>query len=129
MKTILALVLFICIAHVAWARDVNLEVGGDGRVQQLSHFYGWVDVGSSSRWDLQIVNTDSKPLTFEKVALEAPGFKTDNACPATLAPKERCRISIDFRPRLDSRHSESLALGFAGGESVEVDLSGYGRRL
>lgn len=125
-------VLAVCLMpSLVFARDVSLEIGAGqpAKTQQLSHFYGWVDIGSSSRFALEIVNKNSKPMVFQKMAENLPGFDVDSDCPTSLAPSQACKIRLDFRPRVDMRHAENLIVGFADGEGIEVDLSGYGRRM
>jgi hypothetical protein len=84
-----------------------------------------VTVGQDSTGQIEIISTGNTPLTISGISISGdPSFTETNDCPANLAPKATCDISLTFAPSAAGNFSGSLNL--AGNVSGTVPLNGSG---
>jgi hypothetical protein len=92
--------------------------------------FGWVPVGSSASRTVALTNTGDSPLHVSRTTLllTADISATQDSCAGrTLAPGQRCEVTLTYAPRKSGMLAPSAQLGFVddgpgvgGGQVVEL---------
>jgi HYDIN/CFA65/VesB-like, Ig-like domain len=118
-------------AHPAAVRVSQHLVGPIASLSTSAVDFGWVPVGSSASRTVTLTNTGDSPLHVSRTTLlmTADISASQDGCTGrTLAPGQRCAMTLTYAPRRSGMLAPSAQLGFVddgpgvgGGQVVELE--------